>query len=110
MCLRHVKNLNLRDVEIVALNEEARPAIIMENAEGVDLFHIKTPQSPPVLRMQNSTEVSALLVRGLRDGKQVKLLLLWVVNPLRTDRGIQFFIHDEECSKAVQVVGVSFAI
>lgn len=68
--LRHVRNVNLRDIEIVAMNEDARPAIVMDDVEEADLFHMKTPQNAPVLRMQNSKDVNALWVRGLKDGKQ----------------------------------------
>ena len=68
--LRHVRNVNLRAIEISAMSEDARPAIILDNVEGADLFHIKTPQNAPVLRMQNCRDVRALWVRGLDDGQQ----------------------------------------
>jgi polygalacturonase len=68
--LRHVKNVSLRDIEVVALNEDARPAIVLQNVEGADLFHIKTPENAPVLRMHDSKDVNALWVRGLKDGMQ----------------------------------------
>lgn len=70
MYLRHVRNVDLRDIEIVAMNEDARPAIVMDDVNGADLFHIKTPQNAAVLRMQNSKNVNALWVRGLKDGQQ----------------------------------------
>lgn len=68
--LRHVKNVNLRDIEIVAMNDDARPAFVLNNVEGADLFHIKTPRNVPVLQMQSCKDVNALWVRGLKDGKQ----------------------------------------
>ena len=68
--LRHVKNVNLRDIEIVALNGDVRPVIVMQDVEGADMFHIKTPAHVPVLRMSDSRDVNALWVRGLKDGKQ----------------------------------------
>lgn len=68
--LRHVKNVNLRDIEIVAMQDDARPGIVMDDVEGADLFHIKTPQNAPTLRLSNSSDVNALWVRGLKDGKQ----------------------------------------
>jgi polygalacturonase len=68
--LRHVKNVYLRDVEVVSLSEDARPAIVMQNVEGADLFHIKTPANAPVLRLHDSKDVTALWVRGIKDGKQ----------------------------------------
>lgn len=68
--LRHVKNVSLSDIEIAALAEDARPAIILQNVDGADLFHIRTPAAAPVLEIHDSTEVDALWVRGLKDGMQ----------------------------------------
>lgn len=68
--LRHVRNVNLRNIEIAAISDDVRPAIVMDDVEGADLFHIKTPQNAPVLRMHNTSDVNALWVRGLKDGPQ----------------------------------------
>jgi hypothetical protein len=68
--LRHVKNVYLRDIEVASLSEDARPAIIMQNVEGADLFHIKTPANAPVLQLHDSKDVTALWVRGIKDGTQ----------------------------------------
>ncbi|HKF46394.1 MAG TPA: glycoside hydrolase family 28 protein [Terracidiphilus sp.] len=68
--LRHVRNVSLSNVEVAAINEDARPAIVMQDVEGAELFHVKTPANAPVLRMNDSKDVTALWVRGLKDGKQ----------------------------------------
>jgi polygalacturonase len=68
--LRHVKNVSLSEIEITALVEDARPAIILQNVDGADLFHIRTPTNAPVLQLYDSTNVNALWVRGLKDGAQ----------------------------------------
>ena len=68
--LRHVKNIELSDIEIAAMAGDARPAFVFEDVDGADLFHIKTPESTPVLVMHDSKDVNALWVRGLKDGKQ----------------------------------------
>jgi len=68
--LRHVKNVSLRGVEIVSLSPDARPAIILQNVEGADLFQVKTPADAPVLIMHNSKDVRTLWVRGVIDGPQ----------------------------------------
>lgn len=68
--LRHVKNVSIRDLEVVALNNDERPAIVMQNVVGADLFHIKTPQKAQVLRLRDSKDINALWVRGLKDGNQ----------------------------------------
>lgn len=69
--LRHVKNVSLSEIEISALAEDARPAIILQNVDGADLFHIRTPANAPVLEIHDSTNVDALWVRGLKDGEQI---------------------------------------
>lgn len=65
--LRHVKNVEMSNIEI-ALAEDARPAFVMQAVEGTDLFHIKTPPGAPVIELQDSKEVNALWVRGVKDG------------------------------------------
>lgn len=68
--LRHVQNVTLSEIEISALAEDPRPAIVFEDVHGADLFHIRTPPGAPVLEMRDSTSVDALWVRGLKDGAQ----------------------------------------
>ena len=68
--LRHVKNVSLRDIDILTLAEDARPAIILQNVAGADLFHIRTPANAPVLQLHDSTDVKTLWVRGVPDGPQ----------------------------------------
>ncbi len=70
MYLRHVKNLTLSDIEITSLSEDARPALMLHDVDGADLFHIKTPANAPVLQMHDCREVHALWVRGVKDGPQ----------------------------------------
>jgi polygalacturonase len=66
--LRHVKNVELSDVEIIAINEDARPAFVLEDVESADLFHIKTPQGTTVCELHDCKDVNALWVRGVKDG------------------------------------------
>ena len=68
--LRHVRNVSLSNVEIAAMNEDARPALVMQNVEGADLFHIRAPQDVPVLEMHDCRQIDALWVRGLKRGIQ----------------------------------------
>jgi polygalacturonase len=68
--VRHVKNVSLSNIEIVAMAEDARPALVLQNVEGADLFHIRTPANAPVLNLHDSSAVDARWVRGLKDGVQ----------------------------------------
>lgn len=66
--LRHVKNVELSGIEIAAINDDARPVFVLQNVEGADLFHIKTPPGAPVLTLHDCKDVNALWVRGVKDG------------------------------------------
>ncbi len=66
--LRHVRNVMLSDVEISAMAEDARPAFILQNVSGADMFHIKTPPSAPVIELRECEHVQALWVKRVKDG------------------------------------------
>ena len=66
--LRHIKNIELSDIEVAAISDDARPAFVLQNVSGADLFHIKTPPGAPVLELHSSESVQALWVRGIKDG------------------------------------------
>jgi polygalacturonase len=66
--IRHVKNIEFSELEIVAISEDARPAFVLQDVEGADFFHIKTPVNAPVLELRNSKDVNTLWVRGVKDG------------------------------------------
>ncbi|MGB6686947.1 MAG: glycosyl hydrolase family 28-related protein [Terracidiphilus sp.] len=68
--LRHVKNVNLSNIEIAAITEDARPAVVLQNVEGADLFHIKAPITASALELHDCKDVYAVWVRGLKDGAQ----------------------------------------
>lgn len=68
--IRHVKNIELSEIEIAAMSDDARPAFVLQSVEGADLFHIKTPGSSPVMRLQDCRDVQTLWARGVPDGKQ----------------------------------------
>ena len=69
--LRHVKNVSLSEIEIAALAADARPAIVLQNVDGADLFHVRAPAGAPVLEIHDSTGVDALWVRSVKDGMQI---------------------------------------
>ncbi len=67
--LRHVRNIELSGIEIAAMTEDARPAFVLQDVDGADFFHIKTPPSSPVIVTHDSKNVEARWVRGLKDGE-----------------------------------------
>jgi hypothetical protein len=68
--IRHVKNIELSNIEIAAMADDARPAFNLQNVDGADFFHIKTPSATPAIELHNCTDVNTLWVRGMKDGKQ----------------------------------------
>ena len=66
--LRHVKNIELSNVEISAMADDVRPGFILQSVHGADLFNIKTPLGSPVVEVRDSKDVRALWVRGINDG------------------------------------------
>jgi polygalacturonase len=45
--LRHVRNIELSDIEVAAMTEDARPAFVLQDVDGADFFHVKTPDGVP---------------------------------------------------------------
>lgn len=67
--IRHVKNIELSDIEISAMTPDERPAFVLQDVEGADFFHIKTPTGPAPIVLHNSSDLMAMWVRGVKDGK-----------------------------------------
>jgi len=66
--LRHVKNIEMSDVEIAAISEDARSAFVLNDVEGADFFHVKTPPGANVFELRDCKDVNAMWVRGVSDG------------------------------------------
>jgi polygalacturonase len=66
--LRHIKNIELRGIEVAAMNDDARPAFILQNVEGANIFLVKAPPGVPVLELHASKDIQAMWVRGVKDG------------------------------------------
>ncbi|MGH9588289.1 MAG: rhamnogalacturonidase, partial [Acidobacteriaceae bacterium] len=66
--LRHVKNVELSGIEIAAISSDARPGFVLQNVEGADFFHVKTPLGVEPIALRSSSDVRALWVRGVKDG------------------------------------------
>jgi polygalacturonase len=67
--LRHVNNIELSGIEIAAMSEDERPGFVLQDVEGADFFHVKTPPTSPAIVTRDSTDVEARWVRGVKDGK-----------------------------------------
>jgi polygalacturonase len=57
--LRHARNIELSNVEIAAIETDARPAIWAEDVDGLDVFRLRAPRNAPGFSLRN--------VRGFRS-------------------------------------------
>ncbi len=55
---RHVRNLELSNVEIATTTADARPAIWLGDVDGADLFRLRLPREP---------REAAIVLKGVRD-------------------------------------------
>ena len=53
--IRHVKGIEMNDIKILVQQSDARPAFVLEEIHGADLFRIKTPKngSVPTFNLKN---------------------------------------------------------
>ncbi|MGH9515803.1 MAG: rhamnogalacturonidase [Terriglobales bacterium] len=43
--IRHVKGIDMRDIEIKSLYEDRRPAFVLDDVDGADFTHVKVPRN-----------------------------------------------------------------
>ena len=67
--LRHAKNISLSNVEISSLNEDARPAFVLEDVQGVDFFRVRTPSAKdvPAFALNNVDDFSVYRCKHVPD-------------------------------------------
>lgn len=66
--IRHVKGLDMRDIEIKPLQEDGRPAFVLDDVDGADFMHVKLPHSSGAsLVLNNVREFSLSQSRPIAD-------------------------------------------
>jgi hypothetical protein len=65
--IRHVKNIEMNNVEISYLGKETRPAFIMDDVKGADLINIKAQRgtNAPSIILRNVENITMDKVRGI---------------------------------------------
>jgi polygalacturonase len=43
--IRHVKGIDMRDIEVKSLQEDHRPAFVLDDVDGADFMHVKIPRN-----------------------------------------------------------------
>ena len=67
--LRHVKNIDISDVQIVATSPDHRPSFVLVDVEGADFFRIKTTEQAgvPKFILDNVKEFQVTGTKGVKD-------------------------------------------
>ena len=67
--IRHVKNIQMSDIEIVSLTEDARPAVVLNDVQRADFSHIKIPRAAnvPAFVLSNVEDFSISRSKPLPD-------------------------------------------
>lgn len=68
--LRHVRNLEMTNVELATAAPDARPAFWMRDVDGLDIFRLKLPKGAAAgaqFRMDNVSEFRLFGSRGIAD-------------------------------------------
>ena len=56
--IRHVKRIEIRDVEVRPMQPDMRPGFVLEDVSGAELIHIRLPQTP---------EVTSVVLKNVKD-------------------------------------------
>jgi len=69
--IRHVKRIEIKDVEIRPMQPDMRPGFVLEDVSGAELIHIKLPQTPevPSVVLKNVKDFSVTQSKPLPDAQ-----------------------------------------
>jgi polygalacturonase len=67
--VRHVKGLEMSNIEVSYIQEDNRPAFVLEDVKGADFIHIKAQRAAggPVFSMKSVSDFNLYLSRPLAD-------------------------------------------
>ncbi len=69
---RHVRNLQVSNLEVQAEATDARPAFWLEDVQGADFFRVRAPASP-VFSLRNVADFRVFGSRGMPDRSESKV-------------------------------------
>jgi len=69
--IRHVKRIEIKDVEIRPMQPDMRPGFVLEDVSGAELIHVKLPQTPevPSVVLKNVKDFSMTQSKPLPDAQ-----------------------------------------
>jgi polygalacturonase len=67
--IRHVKRLDMRDVEVKYVKEDFRPGFVLDDVHGADFIHVKSQQAAgvPTFSLKNVSDLGIYLSRPIPD-------------------------------------------
>lgn len=65
--IRHVKNIDMRDIAIKPMQDDARPAFVLDDVDGADFTHVKVPRGTRAFSLKNVKHFSVLQSRPIPD-------------------------------------------
>ena len=67
--IRHAKNIQFNNIEIVSAKEDLRPAFVLQDVRGADFFRVRTQRGreTPAFSLKNVTDFSLAQSRPLAD-------------------------------------------
>src|SRR5439155_11316650 len=73
--IRHVKGIELRDVEVSYLKDDARPAFVLEDVKGAEFNHVKAQHldSAPTFLLRDVKDFSTFHCPQFQDLKRDKV-------------------------------------
>lgn len=69
--IRHVKRIEIKDVEIRPMQPDMRPGFVLEDVSGAELIHVKLPRTPevPSVVLKNVKDFSVTQSKPLADAQ-----------------------------------------
>ncbi len=69
--IRHVKRIEIKDVEIRPMQTDMRPGFVFDDVSGAELIHVKLPQTPevPSVVLKNVKDFSVTQSKPLPDAQ-----------------------------------------
>ncbi|WP_242695869.1 rhamnogalacturonidase [Desertivirga brevis] len=73
--IRHVKNIQMDNVEVSFLGKETRPAIVLDDIDNIELNNVEAQKAPgaPRLVLKNVTEFTSSLSKSIPDKRYKKV-------------------------------------
>ncbi|HZQ18434.1 MAG TPA: glycoside hydrolase family 28 protein [Terriglobales bacterium] len=63
--IRHVKNIDMRDIEIKPIQDDARPAFVLDDVDSADFTHVRVPRGTSGFLLKNVKDFDVMQSRPI---------------------------------------------